>query len=366
MKNLRFMILLSVFLLTASAFAQGQLSTPQPSPKAVITQTIGLTDISITYHRPFVKGREIWGKVVPIYSGDKLGEGETPWRAGANENTVVSFSTPVKIEGKTLAAGSYGLHMIPTNDQWTVIFSENITSWGSFFYNQEEDVLRVKVKPGECVFHEALTYDIEPISNEAARMVLRWEKKEIPLKVEINTHDVVLASMRSELRGLPGFTWQGFNNAAVYCLKNDINLEEALKWSDIAISRGKNFTTLSTQSQLLAKSGKVEESQKLMATAMEVATNPELNNYGYGLLGKGKIDEAIAVFKLNTERHPDDPNVFDSLGEGYVIRNAEGDKKLAVKALETSLSMNPPENVRLNSLRLLKELGVKKYAESPR
>ncbi|MEZ4830127.1 MAG: DUF2911 domain-containing protein [Bacteroidia bacterium] len=366
MKKLTLTFIFCFLTLTGSLYAQGQLTTPQPSPKAVITQTIGLTEISIVYHRPFVNGREIWGKLVPVGETDKLGQGDIPWRAGANENTVISFSTDVNIEGKPLPAGSYGLHMIPTKSEWTVIFSSNTTSWGSFFYKPEEDVLRVKVTPGTCSFHEALTYDIEPQSNEAAQIVLRWEKKEIPVKVSVNTHEVVLASMRNELRNLPGFTWQGYNNAAAYCLKNNVHTDEAMKWSDIAVSRAKNFTTLSTRAQLVAKSGNAAEADQLMAAAMKVATNAELNNYGYALLNEGKLDEAIAVFKLNTERNPDDPNVFDSLGEGYVIRNAEGDRKLAIKALEASLSMSPPENVRLNSLRLLKQLGVKKYMDEVR
>ncbi|MDX2245657.1 MAG: DUF2911 domain-containing protein [Bacteroidia bacterium] len=366
MKKFSFTLLFALMVFAGSVYAQGQLTTPDPSPKAFIKQRVGLTDISVEYHRPFVKGREIWGKIVGIYETDQLEKGQTPWRAGANENTIVSFSTDVKVEGKVLAAGSYGLHIIPTKSEWTVIFSENTTSWGSYFYKVEEDVLRVKVNPGECSFHEALTFDIEPESNDAARIVLRWEKKEIPIKVAINTHEVVLANMRNELRGVQGFTWQGFNTAAAYCLKNNIALEEGLKWSDVAISREKNFSTLSVKSGLLSKKGETAEAETLMASAMELATNTELNNYGYELLNQGKLDAAIEVFKQNTERNPDDPNVFDSLGEGYVLRNAEGDKKLAIKALETSLSMNPPENVKLNSLRLLKQLGVKKYAEGAR
>lgn len=363
MKKIILSLLTIALMATADMFAQGQLTTPQPSPKSVLTQTVGLTEITVTYHRPFVKGREIFGKLVPVYENDNLEKGQTPWRAGANENTVISFSTDVKVQGKSLKAGTYGFHLIPTKGDWTAIFSSNSTSWGSYFYKKEEDVLRVKVSPAECAFHEALTYDVVPVSNEEAKLVLRWEKKEIPLNISVNTHEVVLANMRNELRSIPGFTWQGYNNAANYCLNNGINFEEALAWSDQAIQRGKNFTTLSTKSRLLAQTGKKTESEELMNKAMKVATNAELNNYGYALLNRGKHDEAVAIFKANVENNPDDPNVYDSLGEGYVARSADGDKKLAIKALETSLSMDPAPNVKANSLRLLKELGVKKYMD---
>ena len=135
------------------------LDLPRASQHAVVTQRIGITDVSINYHRPLVNKRKIWGGVVPY--GDV-------WRAGANENTTIAFSDPVSVEGKTLPKGTYGLHMIPGENEWTVIFSRNSTSWGSFTYDQKEDALRVAVKPQPAEFHEALTYDFDDTSTKMA------------------------------------------------------------------------------------------------------------------------------------------------------------------------------------------------------
>ncbi|MCB0853467.1 MAG: DUF2911 domain-containing protein [Bacteroidetes bacterium] len=352
-------VLVLFLLLPYSGVAQ--LVLPQASQKAIFTQTIGLTDITIQYHRPMVKGREIWGKLVPLSETGDLEDGQIPWRAGANENTVITFSTDVKIEGKDLAAGTYGLHMVPTKNDWTVIFSTNSSSWGSFFYRKDEDAIRIKVKPTETSFHELLTYDIIDQTQNSAKIVLRWEKKEVPIQVSINTHEIVLASFRDQLRSSPGFSWQGWNTAANYCLNNNINHEEALQWANNAIQRGENFTTMATKSNLLVQMGKQDEADQIMKNALTVATNQELNQYGYQLINQGKLNEAIEAFKINTEKNPDDPNVWDSLGEGYVTRGEKEDKKLAIKALEKSLSLDPPANVRQNSIKLLQQLGVKKY-----
>ena len=124
------------------------LDIPRQSQHAVLMQRVGITDITISYHRPLVAGRKIWGGVVPY--------GQV-WRAGANENTTIEFTDQVMIEGKPLDRGTYGLHMIPNADEWTVIFSKNSTSWGSFTYDQKEDALRVNVKPHATEFREALT-----------------------------------------------------------------------------------------------------------------------------------------------------------------------------------------------------------------
>jgi tetratricopeptide (TPR) repeat protein len=363
MKHFIFTTGLWALFLFFPASGQAQLILPQASQKAVFTQTIGLTEITIDYHRPMVKGREIWGNIVPMMEDDQLEDGQIPWRAGANENTIISFSTDVKINGQELKAGEYGLHMIPTQGDWTVIFSNNTSSWGSYFYRAEEDALRIKVTPGETYFHELLTYDLVDQTQNSARLVLRWEKKEIPMDLSINTHEITLASFRDQLRSSPGFSWQGWNTAANYCVTHDINHEEALTWANAAIQRGKNFTTMSTKARLLELMGKENEAGQIMQNALAVATNQEANQYGYELINQGKIEPAIRVFQLNAEKHPNDPNVWDSLGEAYVGRGTKGDKKLAIEALEKALSLNPPASVRENSIRLLRQLEVKKYMD---
>src|SRR5881394_2060104 len=157
-----------LFLMTAavpvaSAAQSFVLDLPTASPRAQISQRIGLTEITINYHRPLVKGRKIWGGLVPY---------GTVWRAGANENTTIAFTDPVSIEGKPLAKGIYGLHMIPGENEWTLIFSNNSTSWGSFTYDQKEDALRVSVKPQPAEFHEALTYDFDEVKPDSTVVTL--------------------------------------------------------------------------------------------------------------------------------------------------------------------------------------------------
>lgn len=344
-------------------FATAQLSQPFPSQKSVLIQTIGLTEVSITYFRPKVKEREIWGKLVPIFESTELKKGQIPWRAGANENTEISFSTDVMLEGKKLKAGTYGFHVIPTKDKWTIAFSKNHSSWGSYSYNKAEDALRVQVTPIATHHHELLTFDVVDQTTESATIALSWEKKQIPIHMTVQTHDIVMASMADQLRSTAGFNWAGWNTAAQYALNNDVKLEQGLTWADNAIARGANFTTMNTKAGILNKLDREDEAAKIREKAMEVATNAELNTYGYQLINQGKTDKAIKVFKLNVENNPNDPNVWDSLGEGYATRNQDGDKKLAVKAFEKSLSLDPPVNVRANSMKHLKNLGVKKYMQ---
>jgi hypothetical protein len=165
---LRFVTLLGL-MNTISGICPAQslvLDLPRQSQGAKITQRIGITDVTITYHRPLVNNRKIWGALVPY--------GQV-WRSGANENTTISFSDPVTIEGKLLEAGTYGLHMIPNADEWTVIFSRNYTSWGSFTYNQAEDALRVMVKAQTAEMHNALTYDFDQLQPDSALVVMQWE-----------------------------------------------------------------------------------------------------------------------------------------------------------------------------------------------
>lgn len=344
-----FLTTMLVLLIGAQAFGQ-TLTTPQVSPKGKVYQAVGISKIGIVYSRPAVKDREVWGKLVAF---------DSPWRAGANENTVITFSHDVKIEGEDLAAGTYGLHMIPSEKgDWTVMFSHNSTSWGSFSYDEAEDALRVSVSPKESDHHELLSYDVIPWSDSKATVALSWADKTIPIGVSLSTPDIVMANMKNELRSLAGFSWQGWNQAASYCAKQKINEEEALAWSEKAVKMGGGFTAMNTHAQLLTANGEAEKAEKYMAKAMNKANMAELNAYGYQLLGQGKHDKAIKVFKLNVEKHPQDANIHDSLGEGLVIRDAPGDKKEAIKNFKKSLAMNPPENTRQNSLKYLRELGV--------
>src|SRR5882757_9040204 len=209
-----------------------ELNIPRVSQRGTVSQRIGLTDITITYHRPEVGGREIWGKTVPL--------GKV-WRAGANENTTITFSDDVSIEGKPLAAGTYGLHTIPDKDQWTIIFSKNSTSWGSFSYDEKEDALRVNVKPQAGDFEEALAYTFEDLKPNSTAVTLRWAKVAVPFHISADVNAIVLQSIKNQLRSVGGFSWAGYDEAALWVLDNNYNLEEALKWEDTSIQNEERF-----------------------------------------------------------------------------------------------------------------------------
>ncbi len=341
---------------------RAQLNLPAGSQQAEVTQRIGISDIDIEYSRPSVNGREIWGKLVP-YGMNNLGFGtakESPWRAGANENTEIKFSDNVKIEGQALAAGKYGLHMIINKDNTaTVIFSTNHTAWGSYFYDPSEDALRVEVQTKEIPHTEQLTYIFEEVGPTSAVAALNWEKKQIPFKIEFDVTNIVLADIRRKLQDAPGFNRQTWEQAANYSLTNGGDLNEAMGWIDNAIAgqffSQKTFNNLSIKSQLLLKMDKKPEALALVDEMADMANTNQLNNLGYQLLNMGEHDKALKYFKLNVKNNPEDANVYDSLGEAY---KTMGDKKNAIKHLKKSLSLNPPPGVKANSEKLLAEMGV--------
>ncbi|MGH9398914.1 MAG: DUF2911 domain-containing protein [Thermoanaerobaculia bacterium] len=320
--------LAALFLLAAgTAAAQPQLTFPQASPRATVSQTVGLTDITISYHRPAVNKRKIWGGLVPL---------NEVWRAGANENTTITFSTPVLIGGQKLSAGTYGLHMVPAEKDWTIAFSNMSAAWGSFSYDPKEDALRVTGTPQPADFEERLSYTFDDPTEASVVCALRWEKLKVPFRIDVDTPQVVLASIRTELRGLPRFSWQGWNQAAAYCLRNNINLDEALAWSNRSIAMTQTFQNLRVKAGLLEKKGDAKTALELRDKALSIATEADLNTYGYQLLGEKKIDEAIAIFQRNVKEHPASWNVYDSLAEGYATR---GDKKLATDNYTKALGM---------------------------
>src|SRR6266704_6179072 len=228
------------------------LDLPDQSQRAEISQKIGLTNITINYHRPLVKGRKIWDGLVPY--------GKV-WRAGANENTTISFSDPVQNEGKPLDKGTYGLHMIPNADEWTIIFSKNSTSWGSFTYDQAEDALRVTVKPRAADLHDALTYDFDQLQPDSALVELEWEKVAVPFKVSVDVHDVVQASLKKQLRNLSQYTWMSWDDAANYLLTEKIALDDALTYTGKSIQIEDRYDNEMTKSTVLKALNRNDESE---------------------------------------------------------------------------------------------------------
>jgi tetratricopeptide (TPR) repeat protein len=327
----------SLLLLWSVSLAQipRSLEIPMVSQKAMVMQRIGFTDITITYHSPGVKGREIWGKLVPY--------GQV-WRAGANDNTTIRFTHEVKIEGQSLAAGEYGLHMIPTPEEWTIIFSHNNYSWGSFFYKEAEDALRVKVKPMPTdELREWLSYDFIDRASNYATVELHWEKLKVPFKIEVDVHKIAVESFRRQLSSSPAFTSDGPMNAAKYCLDNGVYLDEAMGWIERSIGVRRSYSNLKIKAGLLEKQGKADESKTIMSDALELASAGELFTHSVGLLNGGKAEEAFAIAKMNVKKYPKNWQSNYSLA---IVYESNGDKKRALKNLEIAKANAPDENAR--------------------
>jgi hypothetical protein len=305
------------------------LDLPRPSQHAVVTQRIGITDVTINYHRPVVNKRKVWGGLVAY--------GQV-WRAGANENTTIRFTDPVTIEGKPLPKGTYGLHMIPGENEWTVIFSNNSTSWGSFTYDQAEDALRVTVKPQEAEFHEALAYDFDDVTPDSSVVTLRWEKVSVPFKVGVNTHEVVEQNLHQQLRGLAQYSWEGWDDAANYLLQEKIALEEALKYSDKSILNEARYDNFMTRSQALDALGRKDEATASRNKALTMANAIQLHSYARQLQNGGKQAEAFAIFRDNAKKNPDQWIVHVGLSRMY---SAQGDFTNAVKEMNVAVGGAP-------------------------
>jgi tetratricopeptide (TPR) repeat protein len=308
------------------------LDIPRDSQHATVLQKVGITDIKVNYHRPLVKGRQIWGKVVPY---------DAVWRAGANENTTISFSDPVNVEGKPLEAGTYGLHMIPGQSDWIVIFSRNSTSWGAFTYKQDEDALRVTVKPQPAEFHEALGYDFDDVKDDSAVLTMRWEKLAVPVKIGVNTKELVQASLHKQLRGFAQYTWDGWDDAANYLLANKLNMDDALNYCDRSIHVEERFDNLYTKSKVLAAIGRKDEADKTLTAALAKANALQMHSYARQLQIDGQSEKAFAIYRENAKKNPDTWIVHMGLGRMY---SAQGDYANAAKEMRVALTGAPEPN----------------------
>jgi len=308
------------------------LNLPRQSQHALVTQRIGITDVTINYHRPLANGRQIWGKVVPY--------GQV-WRAGANENTIITFTDPVTIEGQALDKGTYGLHMIPGESEWTVIFSKNSTAWGSFTYKQDEDALRVKVKSQTADLHDALAYDFDDVKPDSTVVTMRWEKVAVPFKVHVNVNDLVTASIQRQLHGLNQYYWEGWDDAANYYLTNKIDLDEALKDEDQSIQIEERYDNLLNKSRVLEALGRKGDADTFRSKALDKANALQLYFYGRQLQGEKKQEEALAIFRSTAKKFPDYWTTHLGMARVY---SAQGDFDNAVKEAKLSLTSAPEAN----------------------
>lgn len=360
----RFLFLFAI-VLGFAGFASAQFGgiTVPPSgdnQHSITTQYIGPILISVDYHSPNVhapngddRRGKIWGTLVP-YGMASLGFGtcgkDCPWRGGANENTVFTVSHDVKVQGQPLKAGSYGLHFIPGENEWTIIFSKNSTAWGSFFYDAKDDFLRVTAKPEKSEYHEWLTYEFTDRETDHATVALKWEDLQLPWTITVdNISDVYVDKISQELKNSPGFTWQNWDAAAQYCLTSKSHLDLGLQWAQKASSDPsvgqENFTTLSTLSQLQAANGKTAEAQTTLDRALNHPTaGPlDLHFFARSLIQQKKIDDAVKVFELNAKRHPGMWPTEVGLTRAY---SAKGDYKEALKHANLAKQQAPDENSR--------------------
>jgi tetratricopeptide (TPR) repeat protein len=339
----------SVALAGACPFMQAQsiMTLPETSQRAVVGQRIGLTDITIAYHRPLAGTRKIWGGLVPY--------GQV-WRAGANENTTIEFSTPVTVEGQALAKGIYGLHMIPGADSWTVIFPKNSSSWGSFTYNQAEDALRVTVKPQPAEMQNALTYDFDDVKPDSAVVKMQWEKLAVPFTVAANETDVTLASLREEMRSGKQYVWDSGAEAAQYCLAHKVAIDEGLGWANKSIAIEERFENLILKADLLKALNRDTESASVREKAMKAANVTQLYFYARALQAQNQPEQAMEIFRLTWKRFPD-----HWLGHMAAARlaSASGDYLTALKEVKIVQGLEIPETHKANLVNLARRLENK-------
>lgn len=320
-------------LLSALAVAQSTvIEDPRQSQRAMIGQRIELTDVTIHYSRPVVKGRKVWGGMVPY--------GEV-WRAGANENTTIEFTDPVMIEGQRLERGIYGLHMIPTADSWTIIFSKANKDWGSYSYDQKEDALRVTVKPrpsGDS--HEALTYEFADLQPNSTLVTMHWDKLAVGFKVTTD-REATLSRLREQVRGQGKFTWDGWRDAAEWCADNNTNLEEALRWTDQSIQVEERFENQMTKARILTALHRDAEAKATRSRAMDLGTALSVYQYGRQKQAEKNKAEAVEAFRVTARRFPDH---WVGLVAKTRVAVADGDYDSALKALDAALVTAPEQN----------------------
>jgi tetratricopeptide (TPR) repeat protein len=343
--------ILLLILLPISVTLQGQVKTPRASKMAAVSEQIGITDVTIHYSRPAVNGRDgkIWGDLVPYGFFDyQYGTSKAaPWRAGANENTTIEFSTDVTIEGKALPAGKYGFFIAMGPEKATLIFSKDNNAWGSFYYNPGSDALRVEVpvtKTAENV--EWLRYDFGAETDSSAVASLLWEKIRIPFTIAVDLKKTQVDAYRYAFNSGSFYEyWQNMQQAAEFCLVNNVNIEEGLSWADRSINTyfgEANFRTLSTYAGLLRKVGQVHHADSLMKIAFPKGSIDDIYIYGSNLLKTNEHQAAFEAFKFNYDKAPKNWLTNFGLAKGYA---GLGDKTSALKYADISLEMLHDDNL---------------------
>ncbi len=330
---------------------QAQITLPgDGNKKAMVSEHIGVAEVIINYSRPAVNGREgkIWGQLVH-YGFTNLGYGTSkaaPWRAGANENTTIEFSTDVLIEGQPLSKGKYGFFIAMDVEKATLVFSKFNTAWGSFYYDEKDDALRVDVSLKKLdSLVERLVFSFVEQTESSAVVVLDWEQTRIPFIVSVDLHKIQIESFRKEINsGIFYRYWQNLHTAANYCLVNDINLKEGLDWADRSINTyfgEANFKTLSTYAGLLGKLDRKQKADSVMQRAFPMGTSEDLVNYGISLNHNDEHKKAFDIFKMNLKKNPDDVYAHLGMVSGHFYT---GNKKKALQFCESAKTNTKDKN----------------------
>lgn len=305
------------------------LSLPDVSQGARITQRIGLTDMTVAYHRPLVAGRTIFGGVQPY--------GEV-WRAGANANTTFEVTDPVQVEGRTLARGIYGVHMIPGDRSWIVIFSRNAASWGSFSYDSTEDALRVTVVPQTIAPQEVLTYDFDAPTPTSVVLTLRWEKVAVPIHITVDVPHLVAQSLRDQLRGRVGAEWQPWEEVANFLLQNALGADEALRDADQSIAIEDRFENEITRSRALTALGRSDDAARAQARALTLGSQRQVYEFGRSLQRLGDQETALRIYAQDAAKHP---GTWISGEETARVAVGRGDYPSAISAMRLAHAAAP-------------------------
>lgn len=358
MKSLKLLFFLSLMLGSLTMFSQGLIiPNTNTNYKCEAGRTIGTTHIAIAWNAPGVKGREgkIFGTPLAPYGMNVLGFGskvESPWRAGADECTTISFSTDVSINGESLKAGKYAFFIELGEERSVLIFNTNPSSWGSYFYDASKDALRVEVvnQTDRAESKERLEYTFSNQTPFTIDIAMEWEHWRIPFTVAMDVNSHTLASIQEQMTGGIGFNGQNLSAAANWCLTNDVNHEQALEWitraEDPNLGNKASFNTLSTKAGLLTRLGDTEKAGEAMKQAVQLGNSFELHGYGRQLLGQKKVDEALEVFQTNYDRHKGAWPTNVGLMRGY---SAKGDLKKALKYAKIAHE-NAPDALNKNNL----------------
>ena len=334
------------------------LKIPQNSNYVKETQRLAVTDISITYSSPATRGRDVWNTIIPK-NGNPI-----PWRAGANLNTIIEFSTDVLIEGKALPAGKYGFHIIPKEGSAELLFAHNSNQWGSYYLDLEKDIsLSVQVKDTACTFSEKMDFEFLPTSENTMVIALEWAKKRIPFEVSVDLKKTVVESFRSELRGINTYRWEAWNDAANWCFDHNTNLEEALQWADRSVNGGyngfaanKNLTNLITKAKIAKKLEKNQIYEETIKEAMEVSFKPmEANYFSIFLLKNQDYEKSVVFTQKAMDSYPE--AWFLSLNNG-ISKYFAGKPKEAIKQLQ---ALQVPDQFKDRCQEIISEMEAGKY-----